>query len=45
MFRMIDKLFCLLVCVPPLYFFGRFVHWYIRQDQEHNEAVTDEESK
>ena len=42
MLRLIDKLFCLLVCVPPLYFFGRFISWYIRQSQEPEEAVTED---
>lgn len=33
MFRMIDKLLCLFVCLPPVYMLYRFMRWYVRQEQ------------
>jgi len=34
LFKLVEKLFCLMVCLPPLYMAYRFVRWYLRQNQE-----------
>ena len=39
MFRAIDRLFFLMVLMPPVYMLYRFVKWYVRDDQpEESEA-------
>jgi hypothetical protein len=37
MLRWVDKLFCLLVCVPPLYMLARFLRWYAKQEAPNQE--------
>lgn len=32
--RVLDKIICLLVSLPPLYMLYRFVRWYVRTDSE-----------
>ena len=34
MFRKIEKLFGLMVVLPPIYMLFRFLKWYIKQDHE-----------
>ena len=34
MFRMIDKMLCLFVCLPPVYMLYRFVKWYLKQERQ-----------
>lgn len=38
MFRTIDRLFFLLVFMPPAYMLYRFVKWYVRDDQREESA-------
>lgn len=42
MFRMIDKLFCVLVCAPPMYLLFRFLRWYVKQETSQAEQVQTE---
>jgi len=44
MLRLIDKLFCLFVAVPPLYLLFRFMRWYVKQETQEDqeqEAATE----
>lgn len=36
-FHLIDKLFSLLVVIPPLYMVYRFVRWYLKQREPEGE--------
>lgn len=38
MCKTLNRLFCLFVCVPPIYMLVRFVRWYIKQQAEPEEA-------
>jgi hypothetical protein len=42
MFRLLDKLFCLFVAVPPLYLLFRFMRWYVKQETEDTESTNTE---
>ncbi len=36
--HLIDKLFALMMVMPPVYLAVRFVRWYIRQGEEKEES-------
>lgn len=42
MFRLIDKLFCLLVVAPPVYLVFRFLRWYVKQETPQTEETQTE---
>jgi len=37
-FQLIDKLFALLMLLPPAYIIVRFVRWYFRQGEQKEES-------
>ena len=39
MYQLVDRLFCFVVCAPPLYFLFRFLRWYVRQETSQAEEV------